>query len=100
ADGSDKAYACHTFTIVKDVKKECSQGFVMNAAGNCVCPQGTTFRNGQCSDGQPRKPDKPEEPRQCVLLKGQIRTASGDCVCPRGTELVNGACAQIVQPEP
>lgn len=103
ADDSGKAYACHRFTIVKEVKKACSQGFVMNAAGNCACPPGTSFRNGQCSAGQPRKPDKPqkpEEPKLCVLLKGQVRTASGECVCPRGTELVNGACAQVAQPEP
>jgi hypothetical protein len=103
ADGIGKAYACHRFAIVNEVKQECSPGFVMNAAGNCVCPQGTSFRNGQCSGGPPRKPDrpeKPEEPKQCVLLKGQIRTASGECVCPRGTELVNGACVAIEQPEP
>lgn len=100
ADGN-KAYACHRFTVVKDVKQECSQGFVMNQEGRCVCPRGTTFRNGQCS-GQSREPEprKPEEPKQCVLLKGQIRTTSGECVCPRGTELVNGACIRIEQPEP
>ena len=44
-----KAYACHPFTIKKEGKKACSQGLVMNDAGRCVCPQGTTFRNGQCS---------------------------------------------------
>ena len=44
-------YACHTFTIGKQVEEQCSEGFVMNAAGRCVCPEGTTFRNGQCSGG-------------------------------------------------
>ena len=78
-----KAYACHPFTITHEVKKECSPGFVMNDAGRCVCPEGTTFRNGQCS------PDggvivAAEEPKPCVLLKGQIRTEDGRCVCPRG----------------
>src|SRR5690606_27889617 len=40
-------YACHAFTIADQVQ-ECSPGFVMNDAGRCVCPEGTTFRNGQC----------------------------------------------------
>ncbi|MER9895026.1 DUF11 domain-containing protein [Mesorhizobium sp. M0119] len=85
-----KAYACHPFTIRNEVKKECSQGFVMNDAGNCVCPPGTTFRNGQCSSGGGTV--IVPKPRPCVLLKGQIRTEDGRCVCPRGTELENGAC--------
>ena len=42
-------YACHSFTIGKQVVEQCSEGFVMNDAGRCVCPEGTTFRNGQCS---------------------------------------------------
>ncbi|MER9401923.1 DUF11 domain-containing protein [Mesorhizobium sp. M0615] len=92
-----KAYACHPFTIKREVKKECSPGFVMNDAGRCVCPEGTTFRNGQCS------PDggviiQPKDPRPCVLLKGQIRTEDGRCVCPRGTELENGACVKTDKP--
>ncbi|MER8864807.1 DUF11 domain-containing protein [Mesorhizobium sp. M0751] len=85
-----KAYACHPFTIRNEVKKECSAGFVMNDAGNCVCPPGTTFRNGQCSSGGGTV--IVPKPRPCVLLKGQIRTEDGHCVCPRGTELENGAC--------
>ncbi|MER8783143.1 DUF11 domain-containing protein [Mesorhizobium sp. M0437] len=85
-----KAYACHPFTIRNEVKKECSQGFVMNDAGNCVCPPGTTFRNGQCSSGGGTV--IVPKPKPCVLLKGQIRTEDGRCVCPRGTELENGAC--------
>lgn len=91
-----KAYACHPFTIKREVKKECSPGFVMNDAGRCVCPEGTTFRNGQCSpDGGVIVEPKP---RPCVLLKGQIRTEDGRCVCPRGTELENGACVKIDKP--
>lgn len=92
-----KAYACHPFTITHEVKKACSQGFVMNDAGNCVCPEGTTFRNGQCSSGG-GSVSKPKEPKPCVLLKGQIRTTDRRCVCPRGTELENGRCVSIDQP--
>ncbi|MGX5841737.1 DUF7929 domain-containing protein [Mesorhizobium sp. ArgA1] len=91
-----RAYACHPFTIKREVKKECSPGFVMNDAGRCVCPEGTTFRNGQCSpDGGVIIEPKP---KPCVLLKGQIRTEDGRCVCPRGTELENGACVRIDKP--
>lgn len=91
-----KAYACHPFTIRNEVKKQCSAGFVMNDAGRCVCPEGTTYRNGQCTgDGVIIEP-KPK-PKPCVLLKGQIRTEDGRCVCPRGTELENGACVRITQ---
>ena len=90
-----KAYACHPFTIKNEVKKQCSAGFVMNDAGRCVCPKGTTFRNGQCS------PDGGVivDPKPCVLLKGQIRTEDGRCVCPRGTKLENGACVRTDKPE-
>ncbi|TIU60174.1 MAG: hypothetical protein E5W25_31440, partial [Mesorhizobium sp.] len=91
-----KAYACHPFTIRNEVKKQCSAGFVMNDAGRCVCPEGTTYRNGQCTgDGVIIEP-KPK-PKPCVLLKGQIRTEDGRCVCPRGTELENGACVKMTQ---
>ncbi|TPJ55762.1 hypothetical protein [Mesorhizobium sp. B2-6-4] len=92
----DKAYACHPFAIRHETKKECSAGFVMNDAGRCVCPQGTTYRNGQCSSGGVIIP--PKEPKRCVLLKGQVRTEDGRCVCPRGTELENGACVTISRP--
>lgn len=98
-EGSN-AHACHRFTVAKETKQECSKGFVMNAQGNCVCPQGSSFRNGRCVPQEPPKPTKPKKPRECVLLKGQVRTASGQCVCPRGTELVNGACMKIVQEPP
>ncbi|OWK20312.1 hypothetical protein AJ88_33010 [Mesorhizobium amorphae CCBAU 01583] len=90
-----KAYACHPFTIRNEVEKECSQGFVMNDAGRCVCPPGTTFRNGQCSPGGGVITDP--KPKPCVLLKGQIRTEDGRCICPRGTELENGACVKVTQ---
>jgi hypothetical protein len=98
---SDARAACHPFTLVKDeVKPECSAGFVLNAAGRCVCPEGTRFRNGQCTEiGTPvpvpppvRKPDP--EPQQCTLLPGQIRTESGRCICPRGTELRGQRCVK------
>ncbi|CCV10250.1 conserved exported hypothetical protein [Mesorhizobium sp. STM 4661] len=94
-----KAYACHPFTIGDEVKKECSQGFVMNDAGRCVCPQGTSFRNGQCSSGGGTVIiPKPKDPQRCVLLKGQIRTEDGRCICPRGTALENGRCVSTDQP--
>jgi hypothetical protein len=92
-----KAYACHPFTITHEVKNECSQGLVLNSAGRCVCPEGTTFRNGQCTGGTNLLPLPP--PPRCVLLQGQIRTEDGRCVCPRGTELENGACVRISKPE-
>lgn len=95
-----KAYACHPFTIKREVKIQCSNGMVLNSAGRCACPEGTTFRNGQCSGGGgviilP----EPKEPKRCVLLKGQIRTEDGRCVCPRGTELENGRCVQGEEPQ-
>jgi hypothetical protein len=91
-------YACHAFTIADKVE-ECSPGFVMNDAGRCVCPEGTTFRNGQCrtAGGQPPPlppPPPPPPVEECKLLPGQIRTESGRCVCPRGTELRNGRCVK------
>lgn len=92
-----KAYACHPFTIRNEVKKECSAGFVMNDAGRCVCPPGTTFRNGQCSGGGGVIVPIPPKPKPCILLKGQIRTEDGRCICPRGTELENGACVKVTQ---
>ncbi|CAN7202122.1 hypothetical protein [Mesorhizobium sp. LjRoot246] len=93
-----KAYACHPFTISQETKKQCSAGFVLNDAGRCVCPEGTTYRNGQCSPGGGIVP-KPEQPKRCVLLEGQIRTEDGRCVCPRGTGLENGKCVRTDKPE-
>ncbi|AEH85228.1 DUF11 domain-containing protein [Mesorhizobium opportunistum] len=94
-----KAYACHPFIITHEVKKECSPGFVMNDAGRCVCPEGTTFRNGQCTGGGTNVLPTPPPPKRCVLLEGQIRTEDGRCVCPRGTALENGKCVRIDKPE-
>ncbi|MER9329661.1 hypothetical protein [Mesorhizobium sp. M0488] len=91
-----KAYACHPFTITHEVKKQCSAGLVMNGAGRCVCPEGTTFRNGQCTGGGVIVEPKP---KRCVLLEGQIRTGDGRCVCPRGTGLENGKCVRTDNPE-
>ncbi|PBB91871.1 hypothetical protein CK215_13000 [Mesorhizobium sp. WSM3864] len=91
-----KAYACHPFTIKGEVK--CSGGMVLNSAGRCACPDGTTFRNGQCSSGGTKLQPLPV-PQRCVLLKGQIRTEDGRCVCPRGAELENGRCVQSEQPQ-
>lgn len=88
-----KAYACHPFTITHPLKQGCSTGFVMNDAGNCVCPQGTSFRNGQCSSGGGINLLPLPIPPRCVLLPGQIRTTDGQCICPRGTDLRNGRCA-------
>ncbi|WFP63385.1 hypothetical protein [Mesorhizobium sp. WSM4904] len=93
-----KAYACHPFTIRREVKNLCSNGMVLNAAGRCTCPDGTSFRNGQCSSGGGKLQPLPVPPR-CVLLKGQVRTEDGRCVCPRGTELENGKCVQSEQPQ-
>ena len=88
-----KAYACHPFTITHEVKQGCSAGFVMNDAGNCVCPQGTSFRNGQCSSGGGINLLPLPIPQRCVLLPGQVRTTDGQCICPRGNEVRNGRCA-------
>ncbi|TPL93943.1 DUF11 domain-containing protein [Mesorhizobium sp. B2-3-12] len=93
-----KAYACHPFIITHEVKNQCSPGFVMNDAGRCVCPEGTTFRNGQCTGGGTNVLPTPP-PKRCVLLEGQIRTEDGRCVCPRGTALENGKCVSTDQPE-
>jgi hypothetical protein len=88
-------FACHTFTIA-DTVEECSPGFVMNDAGRCVCPDGTSFRNGQCrpAGGEPPPPPPPPPPaaEECKLLPGQIRTERGRCICPRGTRLIRGEC--------
>ncbi|MBA3448771.1 MAG: hypothetical protein H0T56_14435, partial [Pseudaminobacter sp.] len=97
-------YACHPFTISKPEQPadQCSQGLVMNDAGRCVCPEGTTFRNGQCTDGgtTPTPTPKPRDPQpqQCDLLPGQIRTQDNRCVCPRGTDLRNGRCVKDTPP--
>ena len=87
-------FACHAFRIPAGAQ-QCSPGFVMNDAGRCVCPEGTTFRNGQCRPvgGEPPPPPPPPV-EECKLLPGQIRTESGRCVCPRGTELVRGRCVK------
>ncbi|TIS35052.1 MAG: hypothetical protein E5X01_20155, partial [Mesorhizobium sp.] len=93
-----RAYACHPFTIKREVKNQCSGGMVLNSAGRCACPDGTTFRNGHCSSGGTKLLPLPV-PQRCVLLKGQIRTEDGRCVCPRGAELENGRCVQSEQPQ-
>jgi len=97
-----KAYACHPFTIRHEVKNQCSFGLVMNSAGRCVCPEGTTFRDGQCtSGGGTHLLPLPVPPVQsCVPLPGQVRTEDGRCVCPRGTDLENGKCVPNLQPLP
>ncbi len=69
----------------------------MNDAGRCVCPEGTTFRNGQCSGGGGTVTPIPPV-KQCTLLPGQIRTEDGRCICPRGTELINGECVKDEPP--
>jgi len=104
-DALGGAYACHPFELMKQEQQEqvneCSPGFVLNAAGRCVCPEGTNFRNGKCvGQGDTPTPRPQSEPEQCTLLPGMIRTANGNCVCPRGTELKSGACRKIVTEEP
>ncbi|WP_429097665.1 hypothetical protein [Aminobacter sp. BE322] len=97
--GGASAYACHRFTIAQQEKKQCSEGFVLNADGRCVCPEGKTFRNGQCtSGGGSVTPVPPPVRPQCRLLPGQIRTQDGRCVCPRGTDLSNGKCVSTEPP--
>ncbi|HEY6631502.1 MAG TPA: hypothetical protein VIZ90_08630, partial [Rhizobiaceae bacterium] len=85
-----RPYACHAFTIADRVEA-CAPGFVMNDAGRCVCPEGTTFRNGQCRKAGGEPPPVPPV-KECKLLPGQIRLGDGRCVCPRGTSLIRGAC--------
>ena len=95
---TDGPAACHPFTVVKEeVKQECSEGFVMNDAGRCVCPPGTRFRNGQCAGGSTTP--VPPPPVECKLLPGQIRTEDGRCICPRGTELRNQRCVRPQAPQ-
>ncbi|HTV69705.1 MAG TPA: hypothetical protein VMF90_14320 [Rhizobiaceae bacterium] len=102
--GLGDAYSCHSFALSKQEQQsqECSAGFVLNADGRCVCPEGTTFRNRTCA-GEPTpqpEPDPTPETQSCTLLPGQIRTKAGECICPRGTELRRGACRKIVVEEP
>lgn len=103
-------YSCHPFTVsTPEEEPLCSPGFVMNDAGRCVCPEGTTFRNGQCvgetdtvpvPTPRPQTPPTTTTPQQCTLLPGQVRTRDGRCVCPRGTRLRNGRCVQTTTPPP
>ena len=97
-DEKGRHYACHRFTLERQQKQECSVGFVMNDAGRCVCPDGTSFRNGQCSPDKVSDPVVPPKQKQCTLLPGQIRTENGRCVCPQGTELKNGKCVKDEPP--
>jgi uncharacterized repeat protein (TIGR01451 family) len=99
AAGEAGPYSCHPFGITKPEEvKQCSDGFVMNANGRCVCPEGTRF-----SQGRGRCVGDIAEPHTeplCKLLPGMIRTKQGACICPRGTELRNGACKRPVVDEP
>ena len=96
----DRGVACHPFTIISEVENQCSEGFVMNDAGRCVCPEGTAFRNGQCVGGTTTVPIPQPRPDRCTLLPGQIRTKDGQCVCPQGTNLRNGRCVSDTPPPP
>ncbi len=99
-------FACHPFTLVKaQDEKQCSEGFVKNADGRCVCPEGQTFSQGRgrcvgdvADPVEPVEPDEPvvDQPKVCKLLPGMIRTKNGNCICPRGTELRQGACKRPV----
>jgi hypothetical protein len=106
-DALGGTYACHSFELIKQEQSnqeqvnECSPGFVLNANGRCVCPEGSTFRNGKCTgQGGTPAPRPQSEPEQCTLLPGMIRTKNGNCVCPKGTELKSGACRKIVTEQP
>ena len=106
AGGEDGAFSCHPFRVFKPEEvKQCSEGFVLNANGRCVCPEGTKFSQGRgrcvgdvAEPTEPQQPDEPQvdEPKLCKLLPGMIRTKNGNCICPRGTELRNGACKRPV----
>jgi hypothetical protein len=61
-----------------DGAEQCSEGFVLNADGRCVCPEGTTFGDGQCGADSGTIDPKPPV-RMCKLLPGQIRTQDGAC---------------------
>ena len=100
-----RPYDCHEFTVMAPEEEEpqCYPGFVLNEDGRCVCPQGTTFRNGECVGDDPTVPPPPPakpEPEQCKLLPGQIRTDDGKCVCPRGTGLLKGRCVDLTPTPP
>lgn len=82
-DGKGEAYACHPFTIARP-KAQCSEGFVMNDAGRCVCPQGTAFRDGQCTQVGGAVPIPPPRPRP---------------ECPKGTTGVYPNCQSIERPQ-
>ena len=72
----------------------------MNAEGRCVCPEGTTFRNGQCSTtagARPTSRSRRSSSARC-LPRHDPDAGSGNCICPRGTELQNGACRKVEQP--
>jgi Domain of unknown function DUF11 len=105
--GEAGPFSCHPFRITKPEEvKQCSDGFVMNENGRCVCPEGTRFSQGRgrCVGdvAEPQEPKEPEvdQPKLCKLLPGMIRTKQGQCICPRGTELRNGACRKPVVDEP
>lgn len=86
-----RAYSCHPFRIIHH-KPQCSDGWVMNDAGRCVCPQGTESGRRGCYKPKPPK-------HECKLLPGQIRTESGECVCPKGTELGRRGCYKPKPPQ-
>jgi hypothetical protein len=105
-NGQAGPFACHPFTLVKQLQeKQCSEGFVKKG-DRCVCPDGQTFSQGRgrcvgdvAEPQEPQEPDQPtdvEQPRLCKLLPGMIRTTDNRCICPRGTELRNGACRKQV----
>jgi Domain of unknown function DUF11 len=104
--GEPGPYSCHSFTLVKKQdEKQCSEGFVKNAAGRCVCPEGQTFSQGRgrcvgdaADPVKPVEPDEPvvDQPKVCKLLPGMFRTKNGNCACLRGTVLRDGACRKLV----
>lgn len=105
-NGQAGPFACHPFTLIKQIQeKQCSEGFVKKG-DRCVCPEGQTFSQGRgrcvgdvAEPQEPQEPDQPtdvEQPRLCKLLPGMIRTTDNRCICPRGTELRNGACRKQV----
>jgi hypothetical protein len=79
-NGQAGPFACHPFTLVKQLQeKQCSKA-LSKKGDRCVCPDGQTFSQGRgrcvgdvAEPQEPQEPDQPtdvEQPRLCKLLPG------------------------------
>ncbi|VAW17044.1 hypothetical protein MNBD_ALPHA09-1908 [hydrothermal vent metagenome] len=85
-------YSCVTFRVHGEPEvNQCSAGMVQNNDGKCVCPQGTSFRNGQCRGDQGTTPPPVVTPQSC-RIRGQSLNNRGQCACPSGQRVIRGAC--------